>query len=141
MLVAIGVVLQAAFIAWGAFGIFNDSDNGKSFEKDSPGAGFLAHSIGGNAIVLITLVLLIVSFFAHIPGGVKWAAITFGVAVLQYALVVVSFPVPVLGMLHGINAFVLAGVASIAMRKARVAGPAADAAAAGAPIADPLRAD
>jgi hypothetical protein len=129
MLVAIGVVLQAAFIAWGTFGVFNDSDNGKSFEKDSPGPGFLAHSIGGNAIVLIALVLLIVSFFAHIPGGVKWAAITFGVAVLQYALVIVSFPVPVLGLLHGINAFVLAAVASVAMRKARTA-PATVAAAA-----------
>ena len=120
MLIAIGVVLQAAFIAWGTFGIWNDSDNGKSFQKDSPGPGFLAHSIGGNAIVLIALVLLILSFFAHIPGGVKWAAITFGVAVLQYALVIVSFPVPVLGLLHGINAFALAGVASIAARKARV---------------------
>ena len=127
MLVAIGVGLQAAFIAWGTFGIFNGSDNGKSFEKDSPGPGFLAHSIGGNAIVLIALILLIVSFFAHIPGGVKWAGITFGVAVLQYALVIVSFPVPILGLLHGINAFALAAAASITMRKARLAGtPAAE---------------
>lgn len=121
MLVAIGVVLQAAFIAWGTFGIFNGSDNGKSFEKDSPGAGFAAHAIVGYLIVLIALVLLIVSFFAGVPGGVKWAAITFGVAVLQIALAAVSFPVPVLGVLHGLNAFVLAGVASIAARKARVA--------------------
>jgi hypothetical protein len=119
MLVAIGVVLQAAFIAWGTFGIFNGSDNGKSFEKDSPGAGFAAHAVVGYLIVLIALALLIVSFFAGIPGGVKWAAITFGVGVLQVALAAFSFPVPIIGLLHGLNAFALAGVASIAMRKAR----------------------
>jgi Family of unknown function (DUF6220) len=130
MLVAIGVVLQAAFIAWGTFGIWNDSDNGKSFEKDSPGAGFSAHAVTGYLIVLIALVLLIVSFFARVPGGVKWAAITFGVGVLQIALAAVSFPVPILGVLHGLNAFALAGVASVAMRRARVAGEPA-----GAPIA------
>jgi hypothetical protein len=68
------------------------------------------------------LLLLIVSFFAGIPGGVKWAAITFGVMVLQVLLAYASFPVPILGLLHAINAFALAAVASIAMRQARLAG-------------------
>jgi hypothetical protein len=72
-------------------------------------------------IPLIAVLLLIVSFFARIPGGIKWAAITFGVTALQLLLAVISDDAPVVGLLHGINAFALAGVASIAMRKARLA--------------------
>lgn len=123
MLVAVGVVVQACAIAYALFDILHKTDDGQVFTKDSDNAGIAVHAVIGEMVVpLIVLLLLIVSFFARIPGGVKWAAITFGVMVLQVVLAYASFPVPVLGVLHAINAFALAAVASIAMRQARVAG-------------------
>lgn len=121
MLIAVGVVLQAALIAWGLFTIHSEADDGQTISNTDPGPGIVSHAVLGNIIPLLALILLIVSFFARIPGGVKWAAITFGVAVLQVVLAYISYAVPFLGVLHGLNAFALAAVASVAMRKARVA--------------------
>jgi hypothetical protein len=122
-LIAIGVVLQAAFIAVAWFTVLKDTDSGAVFDKNTEANwGHLAHSVVGTMVIpLLALLLLIVSFFARIPGGVKWAAITLGVVVLQIVFAFLGFAAPVLGLLHGINAFAVAGVASIAMRKARQA--------------------
>ena len=123
LLIAISVVVQAMFIAIALFQIMHDADQGAVFDKN---AGYnwaqAAHGAVGLIVVpLLAIALLIVSFFARIPGGVKWAAIVFGVLVLQFLLAFLGFGVPVLGALHGINAFALAGVASVAARKARQA--------------------
>jgi hypothetical protein len=117
------VVLQAAFIAVAWFAVMHDTDSGAVYDKNSADNWAQgAHSVVGMMVLpLIALVLLIVSFFANIPGGVKWAAITFGVTVLQIVLAFVSYSAPVVGALHGINAFALAAVASVAMRQARLA--------------------
>jgi hypothetical protein len=126
MLIAVGVVFQAAFIAWGVFAVVHDTDDGAVFDKNTDNAGFITHAaVGDSLIPLLALLLLIISFFARIPGGVKWAAITFGVMVLQVVLAFAGRAVPLIGLLHGINAFALAAVASIAMRKARQASTAA----------------
>ena len=126
MLIAIGVVLQAAFIAWGLFAVVHNTDDGEVFDKNTETAGFGIHALFGDAIIpLLALLLLIISFFARVPGGVKWAAITFGVTVLQVVLAFAGRALPLIGLLHGINAFALATVASIAMRKVRQA-PAAE---------------
>ena len=123
MLIAVGVVVQAAAISYALFDILHKTDDGQLYTKDSSNAGIAVHQVVGEMIVpLLCLLLLIVSFFAGIPGGVKWAAITFGVMVLQIVLAFASFPVPIVGTLHAINAFALAAVASLAMRQARVAG-------------------
>jgi glucan phosphoethanolaminetransferase (alkaline phosphatase superfamily) len=123
LLIAVGVVVQAAFIAVAWFQVLHDSDSGAVFDKNSePNWAYTGHSVVGTlAIPIIALVLLILSFFARIPGGVKWAAITFGVVLLQIVFAFLGFAAPVLGALHGINAFALAGVASVAARKARMA--------------------
>ena len=122
-LIAIGVVLQAAFVAAGWFTVMHDTDSGAVYDKNTgDNWGQVAHStVGMMVIPVIALVLLIVSFFAGIPGGVKWAGITFGVTVLQIVLAFGGYGAPIVGALHGINAFALAGVASVAMRKARLA--------------------
>jgi len=129
MLIALGVVVQAALIAVAWFDVLHSLDDGTVLDKNSESnwAQMLHGTLGMMVIPLIALLLLIVSFFAHIPGGVKWAAITFGVALLQIVLAFVGYAAPVVGALHGINAFVLAGVASVAMRKARLATTAAPA--------------
>jgi hypothetical protein len=122
MLVAIGVVVQVAVVAWGWFSVLHAVDDGGTFGKGDETAGMTAHSVIGFMIMpIIALLLLIVSFFARIPGGVTWALIVFGDTVLQVLLAIVSGPAPVIGALHGINALALAAFASIAMRKARLA--------------------
>lgn len=123
-LIAIGVVLQAMFIAFGMFDIIKAVDDGKAYTSDAYNAGQSLHSIFGSIIIpLLALILLIISFFAGIPGGTKWAAITFGLVALQFALAAVSFGVPFIGLLHGLNAFALAAVAGVAGRRAQTATP------------------
>jgi hypothetical protein len=130
LLNALSVVVQAALIATGWFQVLNDTDDGAVFDKNTgynwaqAGHG----TVGMIVIPLLAIILLIVSFFARVPGGVKWALITFGVVVLQILFAFVGFVSPILGLLHGINAFAVAGVASVAMRKARLAEQAAPAA-------------
>lgn len=119
-LIAIGVVLQAAFIAVGTFEIFNAASEGRVFTEDTEyNAGQTLHSVFGLMVIpLLALLLLILSFFAKIRGGVKLAGIVVGLVVLQIVLGLMSFPAPWLGLLHGINAFVLAGAAGFAGRRA-----------------------
>jgi hypothetical protein len=118
-LIALMVVIQAAGIALGVFGLIHDVDDGKIVDKDYEGnIGFTIHFFGGQLIIpVLAIALLIVSFFAKVPGGVKWALIVFGVVVLQIALAFVSFGVWAVGGLHAINAFVLLGVAEITARR------------------------
>jgi hypothetical protein len=120
-LIALGVVLQAAFIAWGTFDVFKTVDDGKVFtaEPDDYNAGQGLHATFGVMVIpALVLLLLIVSFFAKVPGGVWLALIALGLVVLQFLLAIFSFGAPIVGLLHGINAFVLAGVAGVAGRKA-----------------------
>jgi hypothetical protein len=122
-LIALGVVVQAALIATAWFQVINDTESGTVFDENSEGNwAHAGHGIIGMMVLpAIAIVLLIVSFFARVPGGVKWAAITLGVVVLQVVLAFAGFGAPIVGALHGINAFAIAGVASVAMRKARLA--------------------
>jgi hypothetical protein len=123
-LIALGVVLQAAFIAWGTFDLFNAAEDGQAFTEDSDyNAGQALHGIFGLAIIpLLALLLLIVSFFVRTPGAVPFALAVFGLVVLQFLLALVSFGAPVIGVLHGLNAFAMAGVAGFAGRRAERAG-------------------
>ncbi|MBG0560173.1 hypothetical protein [Actinoplanes aureus] len=123
ILIALGVVVQAAVIAGAWFLVLNDLDSGTVLDKNSEGnwAHVVHGQIGVMVMPLLALLLLIVSFFARIPGGVKWAAITLGVTILQVVLAFAGFAAPVLGLLHGVNAFAIAGVAGVAARKAREA--------------------
>ncbi|MEV4266074.1 hypothetical protein [Kribbella sp. NPDC049584] len=129
-LVAIGVVLQAMFIAVGWFTAIKDMDGGLVIDKNYEGNyGHMLHGQFGMLVIpILALLLLIASFFAKVPGGVKWALYVVGLVVLQIALAFVSFGAPVVGLLHGLNAFALLGVAAMASRRVGAA-PAAPAAA------------
>jgi hypothetical protein len=128
-LIALGVVLQAAFIAYGTFDVFNAVDDGEVFvaEREEYNAGQMLHAVFGEMVIpLLAIVILIVSFFAKAKGAVMFALIVFGLVVLQFLLALVSFGAPVIGLLHGINAFAIAGVAGVAGRQVGKA-PAAEA--------------
>jgi hypothetical protein len=132
------VVVQAGAIAWAFFGLTNEIDknglviNKACLESDSGcGGGFTAEwgfaihmFFNGTVLIpLVALILLIISFFAKVPGGVKLAAIIFGLIVLQViVLPMLSREVGSgFGALHGVNALVLLGVALMAGKRASTA--------------------
>jgi heme A synthase len=132
--VAALVMLQAAFIAYAVFGLSKwVREDGGTLDASvfSEGAtvevggemGFALHAISGTFLIpLVALILVIVSFFAKVPGGTKWALIVFGVVVVQYALAFLGriAGLPAIGALHGLNALILFGVAvTAAMRVGR----------------------
>jgi hypothetical protein len=136
-LIAAEVIIQASAIALAVFGLGKWIDDGGTLNKavmegnDSSidgVIGFAIHGINGMMIIpILGLLFLIISFFAKVPGGVKWALITFGLIVLQVLLGMFAHSVYALGVLHGINAFAVLGVAATAGRRvsaATVAAPA-----------------
>lgn len=133
--IALLVVLQAAFMAWAIFGFGKWIDDGNTFDKsvldcDDCGwnfveeRGFMFHGISGAMVIpAIGLILLIVAFFAKIPGGVKYAAILFVLILIQgQVLGMMGHDVPFLGAIHGANALLILGLAIWAgLRVKRVA--------------------
>jgi hypothetical protein len=127
-LIAAGVAIQAASIAYGMFGLLKWVEGGGTLDQSTeltPAlggyTGFSWHASGGIFILpAIALLLLISSFFAKLPGGIKWALVVLGVTVLQVALGLFAHSVAWLGWLHGINALALFGTAMMAgMRVSR----------------------
>ncbi len=134
ILVQVGVVVQLALIAFGTFGTAHDAEDGVAIDGAYSNTGLDLHGIVGSAIGVVVLVLLIVSFFTKVERGRTLAAALVGLVVLQFVLATVSFGVPVLGVLHGLNAMAIAAVAGIAARNAGrpAAAPAETTVAAGA---------
>jgi hypothetical protein len=122
-LIALGVLVQAAALAGGWFGTINEVDDGATITSDYEGNfGHALHGINGMMIMpLLGLVLFIISFLAKIPGGVKFAGFTFLAIVVQITLAFIAFGVPAVGALHGINAFVVFGLALMCIRRATAA--------------------
>ena len=123
-IIAGGVVVQAAAIAFAFGGVLNRVSEGGVVDKallESGGAGgsgelgFWIHGIvGGGVMPLLGIALLAVSFFVRIRGARLWAAITFGLIALQATLGFSITDIPYLGLIHGANALaiVLAAVMS-----------------------------
>lgn len=127
LLICLGVVLQAAAIAFGWFDVIADSEDADVVLNDDydGNAGHMMHGIVGMSVIpLLGLILLVVSFLTKVPGASKWAGYVFGSIVFQVVIGIMSFSIPILGVLHGVNAFVLFGVALMAARRVDVATPA-----------------
>lgn len=123
-LIALGVLLQAMWIAFGFFTVANKIDDGTSFDKDyvenNSIFGLDMHGLFGMLIIpILGLLFLIVSFFAKVPGGAKWAGFTFLAIVLQVTFAFIAFGAPVVGLLHGLNAFVVLGLGAYSARRAQ----------------------
>ena len=133
--IAVLVIVQAGAIAWAFFGMVKEIDqNGlvinKACLESEAGCGggftaewgFAVHMFfnGLLLIPLVTLLLLLVSFFAKVPRGVVYALVLVGLVVLQViVLPMLSREVgAAFGGVHGVNALVLLGVAIMAGRRA-----------------------
>ncbi len=129
------VAVQAAAIAFAFFGLGKWVEDGGTLDKAAMEGndlsftgdlGFMVHSIDGQMLIpLVALALLVVSFFAKIPGGTKWAAFVLLDVVFQIALAFTAFGAPVVGMLHGLNALFLAWLGWTAARRVGAAESAA----------------
>src|SRR5450631_223153 len=126
-IIAIEVVIQAAAIAYAFFALGKWIDGGATLNKtlmDNPNAtypgtaGLAIHGLNGEMLMpLLVLVLLVVSFFAKIPGGTKWAASILVLLVIQIGLAFAGHAAPAISPLHGINALILFSVAVMAGRR------------------------
>jgi hypothetical protein len=127
-IVALLVVVQAAVIALSVFGMFKFIDGGGAFDKSAlesedvvynEQVGEMIHGgVGLILIPLLSLVLLIISFVAEVDRGVRLAAVLLGLVALQVVLAFASFDAPVVGALHGVNAFAILGIAVLAYVRA-----------------------
>ena len=132
IIIAIDVVIQAMAMVFAIAGLTIWVSDGGTLDKaaledqdlDFTGVvGFPVHFINGTMVIpLLGLALLIVSFFAKVPGGVKLAAIVLGSIVVQVFAGILGHDAPYIGMIHGLNAFVLFSAAVYAARTARTAG-------------------
>jgi hypothetical protein len=74
-------------------------------------------------IPLVALLLLVSSFFARIPGAVKWAGLVLLLVVTQVMLGLFGHAIPALGGLHGLNALLLFSTAVYTARRGRTVAP------------------
>ena len=119
LLVAAGVMVQAAAIAFGMFGLIKWIENGGTLDQSTeltPASvatpGFSVHATAGIMVLpAIALLFLISSFFAKVPGASsgrcsssspRWSRSPSGCS---------RTPLAGLGWLHGANALILFGLA------------------------------
>lgn len=142
-IIAAGVVVQGAAIAFAIFGLFTWVEEGGTLTAaamEDEGTsftgvlGFPVHGMVGMMLMpLLALAFLVVSFFTRVPGAVMWAVVVLGVTVLQILLGMFGRGMPAVGLLHGANALILFGVAVTAAMRL-------DRADLGTPRAEPVRA-
>jgi hypothetical protein len=95
----LSVAVQASLIAFGAFALENNIDNGP---------------VSDYVVLLFAAALLAVSFGAKVEHGVRWAAIPLGLIVVQFFLAAAAYSIAIIGVLHGLNALAIFAVALLA---------------------------
>jgi heme A synthase len=119
------VAVQSAAIGYAVFAQLHWIEQGgtldeAAFESGAPGTGaMIFHALDGGVVLLLSLALLIISFFAKIPQGVRWALIVLLTTIVQIALGTLSRLLAPIGAVHGAVALVLFGVAVMAAMRAR----------------------
>jgi hypothetical protein len=119
------VGIQAAVIALGQFGIESWVGDGHAYTErvsdngDATGAlGIALHGVIGMMVIpVVALALLVVAFLVRVPGAVRWAALVLLDVVVQVLLAMAAGSVPAIGLLHGLNAFLLFGLAMMAAQR------------------------
>jgi hypothetical protein len=127
-LVAVGVVVQAALIAYGIAGlghwIYDERNTATraTFEEDSDvdyggKLGFDLHGeLGALWLPLLALAFLVVAFITRrsVGRGLRFAGIVLGLMVAQAVLGFATLAVPGLAVLHAVNALALFTTATYA---------------------------
>jgi hypothetical protein len=114
-LLALSVAVQASLIAFGAFTLENNIDNGPVSDGDT--AGVTLHHSFAYVVVLFAVALLAVSFGAKVKHGARWAAIPLVLIVAQFFFAYAAYSAAIIGALHGLNALAIFAVALLAGRR------------------------
>ena len=133
-LIALEVLVQASMMAWAIFGFGQWIDDGNVFNKEvldcddcgwnfTEERGFMVHGLNGAMIIpALSLIFLILSFFAKVPGGVKWALALFVLVLVQsQVLPFIDDEYSIAGLVHGVNALVIFAVAVMAGKRVKTA--------------------
>lgn len=118
------VAVQAAAHAWASAGLSAYIFGGGAIDMNSEApppvpefAGIIIHGMNGMYVIpLVTLALLIVSFFVKSRRAVIFAVVLLALVVLQVTLGVLGHSVTFLALLHGLNALAIFGTALTAGR-------------------------
>ena len=117
--IAACVVIQAAVIAWGTFAVAQSVGQGAGLSEDSGIAGFAVHSVVGQMVIpILALLLLVIALIGRV--GIQWSIWLLVAVLVQVFLGYSSFDLPGLGLLHGLNAFVVLGLAETGARSVAV---------------------
>jgi hypothetical protein len=118
ILLSIAVGLQVASIALSGFTVAKDANDGAAIGADYTNFGQSFHSVEGMVIGLLALILLVVSFLTDVPRGRVLAGVIVGLVALQFVLATVSFGLPALGVLHGLNGLAIGALGGTAAGRA-----------------------
>lgn len=121
LVIAVDVLLQAASVAYGAFGLQKWIEDGHTLGRNGvedgsyPGVGGYAfHGANGMMVMLLLgVALLVVALVGRLAEGPRDAAILLVMIVVQIALGFASHAVPLLGAVHGILALVIFAYAAM----------------------------
>jgi hypothetical protein len=122
------IVVQVGIAGYGAFEAIHKADKA-AVSKKAIEDGFNAHAALGGLILVVMLALLVVAVAGHLgPVNVRWAGAIVLLGILQYILGVTSTSVPVLGVLHAVNALALYAASALLAHRAWTTGRLAQAA-------------
>jgi hypothetical protein len=131
--IAAEVALQAAFMAYAIAGLYIWVQDGGVLDaavmesEEVPfdeGVGFMLHGINGMMVIpALALILLIVSFFAKVKGGVLFALMVLFWVIVQVVLGLSGHEAAIFGLLHGLVAFAVYGSAFMAGFRAKRPAP------------------
>lgn len=118
------VAVQAAMHAWASAGLTSYIFGGGVIDMNSEApppvpefAGIIVHGMNGMYVIpLVTLSLLVVSFFTKNRRAVIFAAVLLVLVVLQVTLGLLGHGITFLALLHGLNALAIFGTAITAGR-------------------------
>ena len=123
-LIVLGVLLQAASIAWSTFLLRSEISEGAVETTYDGNSADAFHAVVGMMVIpTLAVVLLVLAFLGRAPGAVRWSGLTLLATVLQVVLAVVAEDLPAVGALHGLNAFAVLVLAFLAGRAGSPAAP------------------
>ncbi len=103
-LIAALVMVQAAAVAYGFFGLGKWIEDGGTLDKAAMESdttsftgdvGLAIHGIFGTIVIpVVALLFVVCALFAKIAGGVRWALITLATVVVQVALGLAAHNLP-----------------------------------------------
>jgi cytochrome b561 len=109
-IVAAAVLVQIGFAGYGAFYVAKKVDDAP-VNDDTFMDGWGLHSGFGYLVLLLSLVFVLIALAARVgrPRVLRTLAL-FGLMVLQMLLAWFGFEIPVIGVFHPINAFLILGL-------------------------------